>query len=126
MYRNLVIFTCRCILAIALLAASSPAIAQDRKPDDTAVNKQDRGPSEPTADQAKNNSADRDLTKKIRHDLVSDKSLSTYGHNVKVIVDHGKVTLKGPVHSADEKNAVEEHARKFAGDGNVVNELSVK
>ena len=100
--------------------------AQNRPPDNTAVNKQDRNTRQATADQAKNNSSDRDLAKHIRRDIVHDKSLSTYGHNVKIIDDRGKVTLRGPVHSDDEKRAIEEHARKYAGDGNVTNELTVK
>ena len=40
---------------------------------------------------------------KIRQSLISDKSLSTYAHNVKVIVQDGQVTLKGPVRSKDER-----------------------
>ena len=100
--------------------------AQNRPPDNTAVNKRDRNNSQPTADQAKNNVSDREITKRIRQDVHSDKSLSTYGHNVKIIADHGKVTLRGPVHSEDEKRAIEEHARRHAGDGNVTSELTVK
>jgi osmotically-inducible protein OsmY len=95
-------------------------------PDNTAVNKRDRSAQQPTADQGKNNTSDRDLMKQIRRDIVKDKSLSTYGHNVKVIAEHGKVTLKGPVHSEDEKKAIEDIARKYAGEGNVSNELEVK
>jgi osmotically-inducible protein OsmY len=101
-------------------------MAQNRPPDDTAVNKQDRDARRPTADQAKNNMSDRDVMRHIRQDVVHDKSLSTYGHNVKIIADHGHVTLRGPVRSEDEKRAIEEHARKYAGDGNVSNELTVK
>ena len=41
--------------------------------------------------------------RKIRRSVAGDKSLSTYGHNVKIISQHGKVTLKGPVNSDDEK-----------------------
>jgi osmotically-inducible protein OsmY len=96
------------------------------EPDNTAVNKQDRDQAHPTADQAKNNMSDRDLMQHIRRDVVKDKSLSTDGHNVKIISEHGKVTLRGPVRSEDEKRAIEEHARKYAGDGNVNDELSVK
>jgi osmotically-inducible protein OsmY len=99
---------------------------QQPAPDNTAVNKRDRSNQQPTADQSKNNMSDREMARNIRRDIVKDKSLSTYGHNVKVICDHGKVTLKGPVHSDDEKRAIEEHARKYAGDGNVNNELEVK
>lgn len=116
-----------CVLCISA-ATMLPLSAQDtqRAPDNTAANKQDRNANAPTADQAKNNMSDRDMMKNIRHDVVSDKSISTYGHNVKIIASHGHVTLKGPVHSEDEKKAVEEHARKYAGDGNVDNQITVK
>ncbi len=40
---------------------------------------------------------------KIRKVVVADKSLSTYGHNVKIISEHGKVTLKDPVHTEEER-----------------------
>jgi len=100
--------------------------AQNTAPDNTRVNKADRDSSQPTADQGKNSMSDRDMEKHIRRDVVKDKSLSTYGHNVKIISDHGTVTLRGPVHSDDEKRAIEEHARKYAGDGHVTNELTVK
>ncbi len=114
------------VLAGALLVPGTVQAAQNRQPDNTAVNKRDRDTSQPTADQAKNNMSDREVSKHIRQDVVSDKSLSTYGHNVKIIAKNGKVTLRGPVHSEDEKRAIEEHARKYAGDGNVTNELTVK
>jgi osmotically-inducible protein OsmY len=47
--------------------------------------------------------------------LVKDKSLSTYGHNVKVISQNGMVTLKGPVRSEDEKSAIEAKAVEVVG-----------
>lgn len=114
------------VLSGALLAPNAIYAAQNRAPDNSAVNAHDRDTQQPTADQAKNNRSDRDLEKHVRRDVVHDKSLSTYGHNVKIISDRGKVTLRGPVHSEDEKRAIEEHARKYAGDGNVNNELTVK
>ena len=114
------------VLSGALTAPSAIYAAQNRAQDNTAVNKQDRDTHRPTADQGKNNRSDRDLEKHIRQDVVHDKSLSTYGHNVKIVADRGKVTLRGPVHSEDEKRAIEEHARKHAGEGNVANELTVK
>ncbi|MBV8553722.1 MAG: BON domain-containing protein [Acidobacteriaceae bacterium] len=119
-----------CSLFIAGALCTAPIQAQQAgqsaAPDNTKVNKQDRNQSEPTADQAKNNLSDREMASHIRHDVVKDKSLSTYGHNVKIIADHGKVTLKGPVHSEEEKRAIEEHAQKYAGDGNVIDDLTVK
>jgi hyperosmotically inducible periplasmic protein len=111
-------------LLVAMLSLPASAVTVQQQPDNTAMNKQDK--NAPTADQAKSNLSDRDMMKNIRRDVVKDKSLSTYGHNVKIISEHGKVTLKGPVHSEDEKKAIEEHARKYAGDSNVDNQISVK
>lgn len=99
---------------------------QSTQPDNTKVNRRDRSAAEPTADQAKNNMSDRDLMQQIRKSIVSDKSLSTYAHNVKVIAANGKVTLKGPVHSEEEKQTVESKATEIAGAGNVTNQLTVK
>jgi osmotically-inducible protein OsmY len=128
MHRKFTFALCGIVLSGALLTGSSLFAAQDQNaaPDNTRVNKEDRDSSRPTADQAKNNMSDRDLEKNIRRDVVKDKSLSSYGHNVKIISQHGEVTLRGPVHSEDEKRAVEEHARKYAGDGHVHNEITVK
>lgn len=110
----------------ALMLPIAAQEAQDKPPDNTAVNKRDRDANQPTADHASNKMSDRDMMKNIRHDVVADKSLSTYGHNVKIIASRGKVTLKGPVHTDQEKQAIEEHARKYAGDGNVDNQIQVK
>ncbi len=54
-----------------------------------------------------------------------DKGLSTYAHNVKVIAREGQVTLKGPVRSDAERQAVEAKTTEVVGAGHVVNELSV-
>lgn len=115
-------------LTLAVLLSVVPAFAFQNatKPDNTAVNKRDRSASEPTADQGKNNKSDVQIMREIRRSVVKDKSLSTYGHNVKVISEHGKVTLRGPVHSEDEKRSIEAKAVAVAGDGNVTNELTVK
>jgi hyperosmotically inducible periplasmic protein len=94
--------------------------------DNTKVNKRDRKQSEPTADNAKNRTSDRELMRQIRRDVVADKTLSAYSHNVKIIAQQGKVTLKGVVHTEDEKKAIEDLARKHAGDGNVTNDILVK
>jgi osmotically-inducible protein OsmY len=109
-----------------MLCASPPYQEQATQPDNTKVNKQDRGKSEPTADQQKENKSDRDVAKNIRQAIVKDKSLSTYGHNVKVIVQNGTATLKGPVHSEAEKKAIEGKAAEIAGAGNVKSEITVK
>lgn len=115
---------CAMVLSGAFLMPVTVIAAQ--APDNTAVNKQDRNTASPTADQAKANMSDTQIMRHIRRDVVKDKSLSTYGHNVKIVAEHGKVTLRGPVHSDDEKKTIEEIARKYAGDGNVTDELTVK
>lgn len=109
--------------------ASSPVTLRAQepdKPDNTRANREDRKAGEPTADQAKNNPSDRDLMQKIRKDIVGDKSLSTYAHNIKVIAANGKVTLKGPVRSNEERASVEAKAVAAAGAENVINQLTVK
>ena len=113
------------ILGFAGLNLAS-AQNQPPAPDNTKVNQRDRVKSEPTADQAKNNVSDREIMQKIRKALIDDKSLSTYAHNVKIIAQNGKVTLKGPVRSAEEKEAVEKTAKDVAGGENVTSELTVK
>ena len=99
---------------------------QATQPDNTRANKADRQTSEPTADQAKNNHSDRETMAKIRKAIMRDKSLSSDAHNVKVVAQNGAVTLSGPVHSEQEKKAVEEKAAAVAGRDNVTNQITVK
>jgi hyperosmotically inducible periplasmic protein len=100
--------------SIGLLWAQQPGSTR-QAPDNTKTNQRDRSQNEPTADQQKENQSDRELAAKVRQALVKDKSLSTYAHNVKIIVQDGIVTLKGPVRSEEEKRAVEEKAAEAAG-----------
>jgi hyperosmotically inducible periplasmic protein len=99
---------------------SNASLQQD--PDNTGANKQ----GGTTADQQKENPADRELAQKIRQSIMEDKSISTDGHNVKVIVRDGKVILKGPVQSEDEKKNIEGKASDLAGADKVINKLTVK
>jgi hyperosmotically inducible periplasmic protein len=117
------------LLALVLLCSLSWLSAQDSTqpspPDNTGINKRDRNPNEPTAGQQKENTSDRELSRQIRRSLVEDKSLSSKAHNVKVIAQNGTVTLKGPVSSDQEKQAVEAKAAQIAGEGKVTSELQV-
>jgi osmotically-inducible protein OsmY len=117
-------------IAIGALLLCAPALviqAQSPPPksDNTKVNERDRSKQEPTADQQKENKSDREIAQEIWHAIVSDKSLSTYAHNVKVIAQNGSVTLKGPVHSEGEKKAIEAKATEIAGQRTVKNEISI-
>jgi len=70
--------------------------------------------------------ADRDTTQKIRKAIIGNKDLSTYAHNVKILVHEGKVTLRGPVRSDDEKRTIIDMATAVAGAGNVTDEMTVE
>ena len=108
------------------LFCNALALAQAPAPDNTKVNERDRAKNQPTADQAKQNVSDRELMQQIRKAIMADKTLSTYGKNVKVIAQNGKVTLKGPVHTEDERKNIEAKAVQIAGANNVTNQLDVK
>lgn len=129
-YRNLVrTLLCAGLLlgAGVLLSAQEPTSPPDAPAaDNTKVNERDRSQNEPTADQQKDNRSDRDITQQIRQSIIKDKSLSTYAHNVKIITQHGQVTLKGPVRSEDEKRTVEAKAAEVAGESKVTSELNIK
>jgi len=95
--------------------------AAPQQPDNTKTNKN----NQPTADQQKETKADRELAEKIRKSVVEDKSLSTYGHNVKIIVQDGVVTLKGPVRSGEERQAIQAKAERFAKGASIQNDITV-
>ena len=113
------------LLGVALMAVPLPRQDNTQQPDNTRTNKRDRDKNSPTADRQKMNPTDRDLARRIRASIMDDKSLSTYAHNVKILAQDGKVTLKGPVRSEDEKNAIAAKATEIAGSGNVTDELEV-
>lgn len=112
------------VFCVSLMAMPTPGYqdSQQTAPDNTKTNKDQAGP---TADQQKMNSADRAITQKIRKAIHEDSSLSTYGHNIKVITQDGKVTLRGPVRSDEERSNLEAKAVSVAGQENVTDQLEV-
>ena len=102
-------------LGVVWAQQEQPANSGQTPADNTKINQRDRSGNEPTADQQKENSSDRALAQQVRRALVKDKSLSAYAHNIKVIAQDGVVTLKGPVHSDQEKLAIEAKAAEVAG-----------
>jgi hyperosmotically inducible periplasmic protein len=113
------------IFSASLGAARVPQSGQQPAPDNTKTNQGDASPGAVTADQQKMNTADRETSKQIRSAIVKDKTLSTYSHNIKIITQNGKVTLKGPVRSDDEKSNIEAKAAAVAGADNVTSQLTV-
>ena len=121
----------RLVLALGSLALGASLMAmpvprnqdnQQTAPDNTKKNKDQ---TSPTADQQKVNPTDRAITQKIRKAVHDDNSLSTYAHNIKIITQDGKVTLRGPVRSEDEKNNLQAKAETVAGQENVTNHLEI-
>ena len=110
---------CVSLMAIPTLQSQD---SQQTAPDNTKTNKDQPGP---TADQQKMNPSDRAVTQKIRKAIHEDPSLSSYAHNIKVITQDGKVTLRGPVRSEEEKSNLEAKAVSVAGQENVTNQLDV-
>jgi hyperosmotically inducible periplasmic protein len=113
-----------CLSAVAVFGAAGLVFAAEdtaTAPDNSKMNKQENM----TADQQKENPADRKITQKIRQAIVKNKTISQYAHNVKIITVNGTVTLKGPVRTEKEKKIVEKAAAQVAGKGNVKSEIEV-
>ncbi|MEO6828276.1 MAG: BON domain-containing protein [Acidobacteriaceae bacterium] len=115
------IFTASLLLSLPALAQNQTGSQSTTAPDNSAQNK-DRSH---TADQQSNKKSDLAITRKIRRSVIADKSLSTYAHNVKIITRHGMVTLKGPVASEEEKQAVVSKAESIVAADKVNNQITV-
>jgi hyperosmotically inducible periplasmic protein len=92
--------------------------------ENTKINDRDRHGAATPTDQGGGN--DRDITAAIRRAVVGDKALSFNAKNVKIITEGGKVTLRGPVKSEEEKASIEAKAKSTPGVSVVDNQLEVK
>jgi hyperosmotically inducible periplasmic protein len=102
---------------------AGPDVAQ-READDTGVNVRDRGEEAKTPFDQSNAERDIELTRQIRQQIV-EGDFSTDAENVKVITEQGVVTLRGPVESDAERQAIVEIARGVAGGARVEDQLEV-
>lgn len=94
-------------------------------PDNSKVNTRDRGDTLTPTDQGSSD-ADIKVTQQIRQAVMKDDSLSFTAKNVKIITVGGKVTLRGPVNTAQERTSIEAAAKKIAGVAQVENLLEIK
>lgn len=107
--------------------SAPPAPAPRTDADNTARNKVDRDNQTKTPMDQSNSSANVKVTADIRKAIMDDSSMSIDAQNCKIITDQaGVVTLRGPVASQSEKDAIEAKAKAVAGVTRVVNELEVK
>ena len=93
--------------------------------DNTAVNERDRAADVKTPIDQNENQKDINITADIRKRVV-DTKMSVNAQNVKIITQDGKVTLRGPVKTADEKQQIEDIAHDVAGTDNVDSQLEVE
>jgi hyperosmotically inducible protein len=107
------------------LSSSPPAQSTAAQQDNTGVNARDRSGSTATPLDQKENQPDIDITANIRKRVVAAK-MSTDAENAKIITQDGKVTLRGPVKSAEEKSQIEQIASDVAGTQNVESQLEVQ
>jgi osmotically-inducible protein OsmY len=131
--------TAATVLAVGMTGAwaadpAEPATgAEDDRPqardaDDTGRNVRDRGDTsgtKPTPMDQSNDPADVKLTADIRRAITEDDSLSTNAHNVKIITNAGRVVLRGPVDSPEERDKVVAKAKQIAGAQRVDNQLEI-
>jgi hyperosmotically inducible protein len=119
----------RILLSLACLSVViSAALAADdkTKADNTAINERDRSGENQTSVDQSNNSADLKITQAIRQALMKDSKLSMTAKNIKVITNNGRVTLRGPVKTAQEKTKIDQLARSAAGGAKIDDQLDVK
>jgi len=100
-------------------------VAKATAPDNSGTNVRDRNDQTKTAGDQSESEADRTISQNIRQALTADDSLSTNGKNAKIITIDGKVTLRGPVKSDQEKAAIAAKAQQVAGVKNVDNQLEI-
>lgn len=106
-------------------ATNNPGVADGSKDaTNTKINDRDRHDALTPTDQG--GGKDTEITAAIRRAVVGDGSLSFTAKNVKIITVGGKVTLRGPVKSDEEKKTIEAKAKSTAGVSEVDNQLEVK
>jgi hyperosmotically inducible periplasmic protein len=105
----------------------NPATASDATDaDNTKRNSSEQNKNTDTAEKQSNSKDDLALTQKVRQAVMKDGSLSMNAKNVKIIAQDGKITLKGPVDSQQEKDTIGTEAGEIAGKDKVDNQLEVK
>ncbi|HTL17771.1 MAG TPA: BON domain-containing protein [Patescibacteria group bacterium] len=108
---------------------SSDSSRQSRaasQPDNTGTNVRDRSDSTLTPGDQGENKADIDLAGSIRRQVTSNDQLSSEAKNIKIIATNGKVTLRGPVKSEEERKIITAIAQRMASSGGVDDQLEVK
>jgi hypothetical protein len=95
------------------------------EPDNTARNQRDADGARPLPTDQDETPADRQITQEIRQKITGDDTMSVNARNVKIVTQQGKVTLRGVVDDADEKQAIEKYANEIVGADKVTSEIEI-
>jgi len=93
--------------------------------DNTGRNVRDRSDATLTPEDQGSSEADRELTRKIRRAITESDQLSATAKNIKIVSVNGKVTLRGPVTTEQERQLVDSIVKQF-GVTTTDNQLEVK
>jgi len=99
--------------------------ALNREPDNTGINARDRSDLTLTPGDQGSSDSDRQITAEIRRAITANDQFSTEAKNIKIITINGKVTLRGPVKSAQEKEAIASAAQNVTGVTSFDNQLEL-
>ena len=113
-------------------AESNPRQAQENEKqsaayenDNSGKNARDVNENRKTADGQALGGGDINVLAEIRKHVVANDALSTNAKNVKILVENGVVTLRGPVKTAEEKTWIQQEAMTIAKGYRVDNQLEV-
>lgn len=104
----------------------APVAAKNAEADNTARNIRHRQEKTKTPPDQGSSRADVDTTAQIRKEIFAGENMSVNAQNVKIITNNGRVTLRGPVNTEEEKRLITEMAVRIATAANVDNQLEVK
>jgi sporulation protein YlmC with PRC-barrel domain len=94
--------------------------------DNTAQNARDRAENALTPLDQGSSTEDVNVSRRIRQKIVAAEGLSVNARNIKIITRDGRVTLRGPVNSEDEKRRIGQIVDEVAPAGGVDNQLEAK
>ncbi len=94
--------------------------------DNTGRNMRDRDGKTLTPLDQGSSKADVETTALIRKEIMGKENMSTNAKNIKIITINGRVTLRGPVNTIEEKRLIQEIAGKNVRADNVDNQLEVQ
>ncbi|MBW8305681.1 MAG: BON domain-containing protein [Thiobacillus sp.] len=130
MKKQIILAACLSLTPYLAIAATEPApaekpMAHDGDASNTGINKRDRDDKTLTPTDQMNNESDLKITQEIRQALMKGE-FSMDAKNIKVITRNGAVTLRGPVKTAAELEAISVLVKAVPGIKSIDNQLQVK